>query len=409
MKRIWIFILVVAIFDFGYGEGFSSLAIKEIEAQNFIGGKDIFMYWGGNLVDGDISTSWAYTRGGTDKLFYTRAIVSFHFRNTNWIDEIRIWNGYGKNTDLWKKNNRAKEISIWLGISVTNDFMNKKYILKDTEGYQSIKFNPVLVNKVNIQILSTYPGTTYDDTCISEIEFWYQGQKYEVANLEDAKREFVKKRKRERVRDVLMSGIYVVEWRGSKEDSIYGYLTPEGEMIETRDRNYWIHDVVYSTMIVKKTNRYGWRNDVWGCELEWEIREDGLYYRVSEGDMKKRVNELKKQGYGVFSYPDEIKKQIKKGWLKIEKGKVVGKWKIDVYGNLLMDMGKGWKIYNNVLSGLMSRYGESVEIVPTEGQTAEFKANNVGSELFIGNERQGVEVYTLFYLWEKGKLKLPVE
>ncbi len=206
-----------------------------------------------------------------------------------------------------------------------------------------------------------------------------------------------------------MSGIYVVEWRGSKEDSIYGYLTPEGEMIETRDRNYWIHDVVYSTMIVKKTNRYGWRNDVWGCELEWEIREDGLYYRVSEGDMKKRVNELKKQGYGVFSYPDEIKKQIKKGWLKIEKGKVVGKWKIDVYGNLLMDMGKGWKIYNNVLSGLMSRYGESVEIVPTEGQTAEFKANNVGSELFIGNERQGVEVYTLFYLWEKGKLKLPVE
>ncbi len=125
------------------------------------------MYWGGNLVDGDISTSWAYTRGGTDKLFYTRAIVSFHFRNTNWIDEIRIWNGYGKNTDLWKKNNRAKEISIWLGISVTNDFMNKKYILKDTEGYQSIKFNPVLVNKVNIQILSTYPGTTYDDTCIS--------------------------------------------------------------------------------------------------------------------------------------------------------------------------------------------------------------------------------------------------
>ncbi|MGC8770060.1 MAG: NADase-type glycan-binding domain-containing protein [Brevinematia bacterium] len=409
MKRIWIFILVVAIFDFGYGEGFSSLAIKEIEAQNFIGGKDIFMYWGGNLVDGDISTSWAYTRGGTDKLFYTRAIVSFHFRNTNWIDEIRIWNGYGKNTDLWKKNNRAKEISIWLGISVTNDFMNKKYILKDTEGYQSIKFNPVLVNKVNIQILSTYPGTTYDDTCISEIEFWYQGQKYEVANLEDAKREFVKKRKRERVRDVLMSGIYVVEWRGSKEDSIYGYLTPEGEMIETRDRNYWIHDVVYRTMIVKKTNRYGWRNDVWGCELEWEIREDGLYYRVSEGDMKKRVNELKKQGYGVFSYPDEIKKQIKKGWLKIEKGKVVGKWKIDVYGNLLMDMGKGWKIYNNVLSGLMSRYGESVEIVPTEGQTAEFKANNVGSELFIGNERQGVEVYTLFYLWEKGKLKLPVE
>ncbi len=46
MKRIWIFILVVAIFDFGYGEGFSSLAIKEIEAQNFIGGKDIFYVLG---------------------------------------------------------------------------------------------------------------------------------------------------------------------------------------------------------------------------------------------------------------------------------------------------------------------------------------------------------------------------
>jgi hypothetical protein len=329
--------------------------------------------------------------------------------NTNWIDEIRIWNGYGKSPELWKKNNRAKEISIWVGVSETKSFTNIEYVLKDTEGYQSIKFSPILGNQVNVQILSTYPGTMYDDTCISEIEFWYQGQKYEVANLEEAKREFVRKRKREKVWGVVMGGIYVVEWRGSKEKSIYGYLTPEGEVIETGDRNYWIHDAVYRTMKVKGTNGYGWRNDVWGCDLEWEIRDDGFYYRVREGDMKKRVEELKKQGYGVFSYPDEIKKQIRKGWEKIEKGRVVGKWKVDSYGNLWMDMGKGWQIYENVVIGLMSRYGDGVENVPPEGQTAEFKANNAGSELFIGNKGQGVEVYTLYSLWEQGKLKLPVE
>jgi len=206
MKKICIIaFLVNIIFIQCYGEDFPALFFKEIEAQNFIGGQNIFRYWPGNLVDKDLSTAWAYSRAGTDNLFYTRAIVSFSFLNTNWIDEIRIWNGYGKSSDLWKKNNRAREISIFIGISGTKSFTNIEYVLKDTDGYQSIKFSPVLGNEVNVQILSTYPGTMYDDTCISEIEFWYQGQKYEVANLEEAKREFVRKRK-ERVLKILLGG-----------------------------------------------------------------------------------------------------------------------------------------------------------------------------------------------------------
>jgi hypothetical protein len=438
-RKYFIIFLVTFIINFVYGMGLNDI---DMQMTSYLDARFTVF----NLFDGKTNTCWAEgvkgNGAGTNGEMVWNEDFSYVVERNGvgeyiqiWskpfaVDKVVIYNGYQKSFQLFSANNRVKRIGILARVELKpfptnfNDLplseRNKIWKssirdiitnvqLEDKMGGQEIILKLSNVINLRFTILSTYPGTTYDDTCISEIEFWYQGQKYEVANLEQAKREFVRKRKREKVWGVVMGGIYVVEWRGSKEKSIYGYLTSEGEVIETGDRNYWIHDMVYRTMVVKKTNNYGWRNDVWGCDLEWEIREDGFYYRVREGDMKRQINELKRQGYGVFSYPDEIKKQIRKGWEKIEKGKVVGKWKVDSYGNLWMDMGKGWQIYEDVVIGLMSRYGEGVENVPPEGQTAEFKANNAGSELFIGNKRQGVEVYTLFSLWEQGKLKLPVE
>ncbi len=92
-------------------------------------------------------------------------------------------------------------MSIGGGKSRTNAIIT----LEDRFGAQILKFKKPIEGGILFYPLSVYPGTMYDDTCISEIEFWYQGQKYEVANLEQAKREFVRKRK-ERVLKILLGG-----------------------------------------------------------------------------------------------------------------------------------------------------------------------------------------------------------
>ncbi|URA09907.1 hypothetical protein [Thermospira aquatica] len=80
----------------------------------------------------------------------------------------------------------------------TNVITTNREVLLSDSGWNEIslhelKVNPTNIDAVKFTILSTYPGTHYNDTCISEIEFWYKGKKYEIANLEEAKREYLRR------------------------------------------------------------------------------------------------------------------------------------------------------------------------------------------------------------------------
>ena len=86
------------------------------------------------------------------------------------VSGLRIMNGYNKistsGNDLYWANARAKSIRIEYGGGGFD------YTLEDLKGeYQTINFNsPVSTTWVKITILSVYPGSMYDDCCISEIE-----------------------------------------------------------------------------------------------------------------------------------------------------------------------------------------------------------------------------------------------
>lgn len=117
------------------------------------------------------------------------------------VDKIVIYNGYCKSQELWKMNNRIKKIGIQVSYIINKKFGNFYFEeeLKDIV-YNEILITNYLTNRIagiSFFILSTYPGTKYDDTCISEIEFWYKGKKYEVANLEEAKKEFLNNLRKE--------------------------------------------------------------------------------------------------------------------------------------------------------------------------------------------------------------------
>ncbi len=124
---------------------------------------------------------------------------------------LNVFSGYGKSESLYFKNSRPREIQISLHTALVPDGYVSEYgllckafqspqhetvILKDTFGIQSINLHNIYEDfkschqevltgykthfdfplfdtliLVKIKILSVYPGTAYDDICISEVFF----------------------------------------------------------------------------------------------------------------------------------------------------------------------------------------------------------------------------------------------
>lgn len=88
------------------------------------------------------------------------------------IEKIGIINGYAKNDDIFKKNNRIKTIGLTYGNHSSSEHY-KKYTLKDTIAMQYIEFDkPVFMNKLSIRVIDVYKGSKWNDTCISEVRLF---------------------------------------------------------------------------------------------------------------------------------------------------------------------------------------------------------------------------------------------
>jgi len=80
---------------------------------------------------------------------------------------LLIKNGYTKSADLWAKNSRVKEFELSL-----NGKSKGVIRLADTSESQSVSFAPLSLGNgdvVRLTVRSVYPGSKYQDTCVSEI------------------------------------------------------------------------------------------------------------------------------------------------------------------------------------------------------------------------------------------------
>jgi len=334
-----------------------------------------------NLFDGDLKQALAVNvkyklplDEVTFPYFYVR------LRNSIMVDEIRIWNGYQKSEKVYLANSRVKEIRIeFCDYSYTNEKFGYKTVLEkvqeleDTTNVQVIRLEKeVKFDVLSIDILSTYPGTTYDDTCISEIEFWYKGQKYRVANLEEAKREFLANWREKQLSKILG---YVVEY----EPPIY---FGNGEIVEVESVDYWIHDMVRKNMEARGMRELSWTNRQWKWVLSWKLDGGKLMYRVM--DMKGGV--------------------VKK-WQEIRPIKKIGEWRMDENGVIFIrEIGGEWERMS-AEEWLHKKYGDGWCDPVSESFSRDFSANDADSDLQIGD--RGVKIYTLVELWKQGKLKVP--
>lgn len=123
-----------------------------------------FSYAAVNLYDGDVATAWVEGVSGQGK----GEAVRFNFDGTYGVDGIRIYAGYQKSKDIYEKNSRPSEMEIWF-----SDGTMLKCSLEDFYGQQVIEFpERKETSWISIIIKDVYAGSRYEDTAISEIEFY---------------------------------------------------------------------------------------------------------------------------------------------------------------------------------------------------------------------------------------------
>jgi hypothetical protein len=116
------------------------------------------------VLDGLAYTAWNTNLNGVGQS------ITLTVSSDQPVTGLNIMNGYNKisasGNDLYYANARAKEIL------VEYEGGSKTFTLEDLKGeYQKLSFGSTVDTYwIKITIKSVYPGTMYDDCCISEIE-----------------------------------------------------------------------------------------------------------------------------------------------------------------------------------------------------------------------------------------------
>lgn len=149
-------------------------------------------YYGRNMFDGKTYTGWAVnlSNAAYDDDMLWGPVMDV---NAKKLSHIRIFNGYGKNRDIYNKNTRAAWIMIYRADNIEDIQPDTRDIiyqgpLQDRMDYQKLDISPSFDNsrptdKIGIAFSSYVPGSfdggggyyignKYDDLVISELEFY---------------------------------------------------------------------------------------------------------------------------------------------------------------------------------------------------------------------------------------------
>ncbi len=138
-----------------------------------------------NIIDKKVETAWVEGVKGSGKGEWVKLKLDAekisHSSTPFSIRTIGIIPGYAKSQKTWYENNRVKKmlVVIYTPASATqeNEWVALRLFLKDVNklqlfeipiDYIAYNFDP-MTKTVWFKIEDVYPGTKYDDTCISEI------------------------------------------------------------------------------------------------------------------------------------------------------------------------------------------------------------------------------------------------
>lgn len=135
--------------------------VEDVTASSYLPEKNI-KHMPDLIMDGDTTTAWVEGGDGNGE----GESITFTFGDLYAVSDIKIWNGYQKSEDLYYKNARPAELELEF-----SDGSTERISLQDTSsGFQEFALERHVTSYVKVKIISTYEGSKYEDTVISEIE-----------------------------------------------------------------------------------------------------------------------------------------------------------------------------------------------------------------------------------------------
>ena len=135
--------------------------VKDVSASSYLSEKNI-KHVTDRIMDGDTTTAWVEGVEGNGE----GESITFTFGDLYVVSDIKIWNGYQKSEDLYYKNARPSELELEF-----SDGSTERILLQDmASGFQEFALERHVTSYVKVKIVSTYDGSKYEDTVISEIE-----------------------------------------------------------------------------------------------------------------------------------------------------------------------------------------------------------------------------------------------
>ena len=128
-----------------------------------------------NVLDNNIETAWVEGATGYGQGESLRFRLDVDYGPGAYVSGFSINNGYCKSNEAWNENSRVRVLVIYI-----NDMMVERIVLADTPKRQTLTFTTSYYvtrgDVLTFEIAEVYKGTTYTDTCISELTLFYSVQ-----------------------------------------------------------------------------------------------------------------------------------------------------------------------------------------------------------------------------------------
>jgi len=162
-------VMLCAVVAFTAGDEWSVTASSRLDPQ---GDNN---YDARNVMDDDLDTAWVEGTPGYGQGEFLRFRLDVDYGPGAYVTGFAVNNGYCKSSDAWSENSRVRILAIYI-----NDMMVERIVIADTPDRQTFTFpTSYYVTKGDVltfEIAEVYKGTTYTDTCISEMALFYSVQ-----------------------------------------------------------------------------------------------------------------------------------------------------------------------------------------------------------------------------------------
>lgn len=119
-------------------------------------------YDAANVADGKQSTVWVEGEEGSG----LGSWVQLDLGAPRTVSALKVWSGNWYTWDFWNRHNRPKEVE-----AEFSDGTKQSFTLKDAFAPEVLRLSkPVTTSSVKLKIKSVYNGTTFNDTCLSEVQ-----------------------------------------------------------------------------------------------------------------------------------------------------------------------------------------------------------------------------------------------